>query len=157
MVRPLGCGSQLPLPPIQPHPRTAAQGRHSSRRSLRGSEYEVHPEPEDNMTPVCSVSRTARAAIVMVPATNICHPSWQLECSGYLMAGAPEHHAASEYICVDRNHGYIPGTQTNLNGKLLYYTIARCGSLSSPPTPHMLRANISNVQCAPNESVGTSH
>ena len=39
----------------------------------------------------------------------------------------------STYECVDVNAEGIPGSETNHNGATLYFTEARCGSLSCPP------------------------
>ena len=99
---------------------------------LYGAEYETCDEPACDMSAACSVCRTPRQAQVMVPGTNVCQDGWHLEYSGYLMAQLPGH-APSEYICVDSRHDYIQGTQGDDNGKLLYYTLVHCTSLSCPP------------------------
>ena len=100
---------------------------------LYGAEYETCDEPGCDMTPACAVCRTPRLSVVMMPATNVCQTGWNLEYSGYLMAGHPTHASASEFICVDRSRGYIEATQGSQNGRLLYYTAVHCASLSCPP------------------------
>ena len=99
---------------------------------LYGAEYSTCDEPECDMSAACSVCRTPRQAQVMVPGTNVCQDGWHLEYSGYLMAQRPMD-TASEYICVDRSRGYIQGTQGDENGRVLYYTVVHCDSLSCPP------------------------
>ena len=101
--------------------------------NLYGAEYETCDETECDLTPACAVCRTPKLSVIMVPATDVCHPGWSLEYSGYLMAGHPTHASATEYICVDKSRGYIEGTQGSQNGRLLYYTAVHCNSLSCPP------------------------
>ena len=43
------------------------------RGTRPGPQYEVCPKPEDDVTLVCSVCRTAWAAIVVVPGDQHCH------------------------------------------------------------------------------------
>ena len=100
---------------------------------LAGAEYETYGESTMDLEPECAVCRIPRATQLMLPATNACLSGWTLEYSGYLMAGLPSHPAASEYICVDSSLGYLPGTQANSNGKLVFYTVTSCGSLACPP------------------------
>lgn len=100
---------------------------------LYGAEYETLTESSNNLEPTCAVCRIARATQIMVPGTNECMSGWRQEYSGYLMAGYYAHPAASEYVCVDSSFGYLPGTQANNDGRLLYYTLSKCGSLACPP------------------------
>ncbi|PVD25032.1 hypothetical protein C0Q70_15529 [Pomacea canaliculata] len=73
-----------------------------------GAELEVQPLPKHNFDPLCAVSRSPRATILMVPAANACHPGWTMEHSGDLMAGhLTLNKAASEYICVDKQDTQI--------------------------------------------------
>jgi hypothetical protein len=37
----------------------------------------------------------------MIPGKNTCFDEYKVEYEGYLMAGHPQHEAASEYVCVD--------------------------------------------------------
>ena len=99
---------------------------------IYGTKYQTCRDPECDMSAACSVCRTPRQAQVMEPGTNVCQDGWHLEYSGYLMAQY-ETHAPSEYICVDGSLGYIPNSQGDQNGRLLYYTVAHCTSLSCPP------------------------
>ena len=117
-----------PVPVFDDHPLPSG----SRVTGLYGTEYQTCSEPECNMSAACSVCRTPRQAQVMVPGTNVCQDGWHLEYSGYLMA-QHETHAPSEYICVDSSHGYIPSSQGDQNGRLLYYTVVHCTSLSCPP------------------------
>ncbi|KAH3779879.1 hypothetical protein DPMN_157687 [Dreissena polymorpha] len=69
----------------------------------------------------------------MVPAKLTCFSGWTMEYSGYLVAGSALHEAATEYICLDGKPEMVPGKGENHNGKLMYLTEARCGSLPCPP------------------------
>lgn len=69
----------------------------------------------------------------MVPGKNVCHQDYMLEYHGYLMAGAYNHAAASEYVCVDVDPETIADTSANNNGKLFYHVEAECGALKCPP------------------------
>lgn len=102
--------------------------------NIYGSEYATCWEPECKYTPTCAVCRTPRAASVMIPGTNVCAHGWTLEYSGYIMAGALEHKAATEYICVDSRRGYY-GSHHHVDDdeSYLYYTTFICGGLPCPP------------------------
>jgi hypothetical protein len=81
----------------------------------------------------CALCRTAVSDVLIVPGKNTCHQDYVLEYSGYLMAGAYTHAAASEYVCVDGDPEAIAETSANHIGKRLYHVEAECGSLKCPP------------------------
>jgi hypothetical protein len=81
----------------------------------------------------CAPCRIPRSNAEMMPGKNVWHHDYVLEYSGYLMAGAFTHTAASEYVCVDDDPERIIGTSANCNGKLFYHVEAECGSLKCPP------------------------
>ena len=62
-----------------------------------------------------------------------CASGWTKQYSGYLMADYFNHPSPSEYICVDEAFDGRVGSEDNHNGRLLYYTMSRCGSLPCPP------------------------
>ena len=99
---------------------------------LYGGEYETY-DSHMNKDPTCSVCRSAFSTTVMIPGTNVCTPGWHLQYSGFLMAGEYDHAAGSEFICVDSQFQSRLGGDTDQNGKLLYYTVTRCGSLPCEP------------------------
>ena len=109
---------------------------------LYGGEYQTE-DSHDQKDPLCAVCRSTYSTTIMIPGTNVCTAGWQLQYSGFLMAGVYDHTAGSEYICVDsRLENGARGDQ-NENGKLLYFTLTRCGSL--PCSPY---ANDKLVTCA---------
>ncbi|PVD29531.1 hypothetical protein C0Q70_08782 [Pomacea canaliculata] len=104
----------------------------SNNAGLYGSEFESQDSHQDKDV-VCAVCRSSRANNVMIPATTVCPAGWTSEYSGWLMAGYPAHNAASEFICVNSKMEERLASETDNNGKLLYYTVTVCGSLPCPP------------------------
>jgi len=49
------------------------------------------------------------------------------------MSGYHSHKKEYEYICVDEDAEYVPGTQANKDGALLYPVEGVCGSLPCNP------------------------
>ncbi|XP_052227491.1 short-chain collagen C4-like [Dreissena polymorpha] len=106
-----------------------------------GAEYQLDGRESDNgfignvyqQDAPCAVCRTSRKSVLMVPAKLTCFSGWTMEYSGYLVAGSALHEAATEYICLDGKPEMVPGKGENHNGKLMYLTEARCGSLPCPP------------------------
>ena len=99
---------------------------------LYGGEYQTY-DSHDQQDPVCAVCRSSLPTTVMVPGTNVCSPGWRLLYSGYLMAGSSGAAAGTEYICVDPSLEATVRSSANDNGKLMYFTVTRCGSLPCPP------------------------
>ena len=85
----------------------------------------------DNDAP-CSLCRTTRSAVTMIPGRNKCYDGWTLEYAGYLVAGGNGYHA-TEYVCLDFHPDSIVGGQKDENGALFYLVEGRCGSLECPP------------------------
>ena len=110
-----------------------------------GSEYQTLDSHMDKDV-VCSVCRSTFSTTVMIPGTNVCAPGWHQQYSGYLMAGYYNHAAGSEFICVDTTEEARPGSSHNDDGKLLYYTVARCGSL--PCEPYVNNKIVTCVVCS---------
>ena len=112
---------------------------------LSGAEYEVTGSHHNKDT-VCSVCRSSLSTTIMIPGTNVCTAGWQLQYSGYLMAGYYGHAAGSEFICVDSAMESRPGTADNHDGKLLYAARAVCGSL--PCEPYVSDAGVTCAVCS---------
>nr|KAG5706510.1 hypothetical protein BaRGS_028681 [Batillaria attramentaria] len=93
------CGS-LPCPPYEDG-KVLIQQPTKWNAYLYGAEYDTRPEAEDNFDVVCAVCEIPRPLIIMVPATNTCHPGWTMEYTGHLMAGYPDHASATEFVCMD--------------------------------------------------------
>ncbi|KAL8585109.1 hypothetical protein ACOMHN_013125 [Nucella lapillus] len=89
---------------------------HNHVQELYGAEYQAFSEQTHDSLPACTVCHVPKSSTVMIPATDVCMEGWTQEYHGYLMAGATTHASGSEY-----------------DGKLLYYTVTRCGSLPCPP------------------------
>ena len=97
-----------------------------------GTSAYFHKNVYDEDAP-CSVCRSRRSTVIMIPGRNQCYKGWNLEYKGYLVAGYYGHAAASEYVCLDDHPDVIPGGHNNNNGKLFYLAEGRCGSLTCPP------------------------
>ena len=81
----------------------------------------------------CSVCRTTRSSVVMIPGRNACYSGWTLEYKGYLVAGYYVDKSASEYVCLDGNPDVITGGQKNDVGADFYFVEGICGTLRCPP------------------------
>lgn len=99
---------------------------------LFGAEYHTH-DAHAYKDPVCAVCRTFSSSTIMVPGSNVCTPGWSLEYRGYLMAGGFADPAGSEFICVDSAFENTQNGDLNQDGKSLFFTVARCGSLPCSP------------------------
>ena len=97
-----------------------------------GAEYEEGGSHQNRDVPCC-VCRAPQSTSLMVPATRTCPRGWTAHYTGHLTAGDHAHNAASEYLCLDGSPEDLPGGEENLDGRLLYYAAARCGSLRCPP------------------------
>lgn len=66
---------------------------------------------------------------LMMPAGNDCPSGWTEKCHGFLMTGYYNHKKQRDFIWVDKDVEYTPGTQANSNGVFLYLVERVCGSL----------------------------
>ena len=80
---------------------------------------------------VCYVK--SRVSLLMMPARNDCPSGWTEEYHGYLMTERSTHKSSQDYICVDREAEYIPGSQANDDDALLYLVEGVCDSLPCLP------------------------
>ncbi|VDI76770.1 Hypothetical predicted protein, partial [Mytilus galloprovincialis] len=81
----------------------------------------------------CAVCKSVNTHIsLIIPGRETCYQGWKKEYNDLL---ASDHFAysASSYICVDKQPEYVPGGQENKDGRRLYFTSTKCGSLSCPP------------------------
>ena len=93
---------------------------------------------------VCAVCfAKSRGAMLMMPARNDCPSGWTEEYHGYLMTEYYNHKKQRDYICVDEDAEYVPGSQANQDGALLYLVEGTRGSL--PCNPY---ANGRELTCA---------
>ena len=102
-----------------------------------GVEYEEHNfngvNTYDHDAP-CVVCKSERAAILMIPARQHCDSGWTKEYSGFLVSGAFDHKAATEYVCLDATPETEERDIANKNGATFYSVFSKCGSL--PCTPY---------------------
>jgi hypothetical protein len=114
---------------------------------LYGAEYETFYDNHHDMDAVCAVCRSNHATTIMIPGTNVCTEGWTKQYDGFIMAErATQDNHASEFICVDSQLEGRQGSQVNQQGRLLYYTLAQCGSL--PCEPYHNNALVTCVVCS---------
>ena len=108
--------------------------------AIYGTEYEVSSfnpftnNLDDHEAPctVCYVK--SRGSEMTVPARNDCPSGWTEEYHGYLMTAHYDHSSVRDFICVDREAEYVPGSQADQNdAALLYLVQGTCGSLPCLP------------------------
>ena len=115
----------------------------NARAKVMGVEYELDGAIPDMMAffhkniheedAPCSVCRSPRPTVIMIPGRNQCYKGWTLEYKGYLVTGYYGRTSASEYVCLDDYPQALPGGHANQNGKLFHMVEGRCGSLRCPP------------------------
>ena len=77
---------------------------------------------------------------IMIPSRYEYPSGWRREYYGYLMAGAHNSKAATQFTCVDESVEQIPGSGGNTNG-YQFYTVeanADCGGNFLPCSPSEL-------------------
>ncbi|XP_052804037.1 uncharacterized protein LOC128234084 [Mya arenaria] len=120
----------------------------SYKGDVHGAEYQVHgtfwDHLKDNDVP-CAVCRTSKTNVLMIPARQECYEGWNKEYHGYLMAERDTHQSNKEYICMDGEPEARIGTQANVNGALLHFQQAVCGSL--PCLPYIGGRELTCVVC----------
>ncbi|XP_052805784.1 uncharacterized protein LOC128235094 [Mya arenaria] len=99
---------------------------------VHGAEYQMEGMLKDQDVP-CAVCRTPSTNVLMIPARQECYEGWTKEYHGYLMAERHNHASNKEYICMDGEPEPRVGTKANVNGALLYFQEAVCGSLPCLP------------------------
>ncbi|XP_068731374.1 short-chain collagen C4-like isoform X1 [Montipora capricornis] len=114
---------------------------HQHTGYIYGSEYDVsqyNGDPfkrnlHDHDAPcvVCFVK--SRGSMLMMPARNDCPSGWTEEYHGYLMTENHSHKHSSDFICVDGDPEYVPGSHANKDGALLHPVEGVCGSLPCLP------------------------
>ena len=106
---------------------------------LYGAEYQVNDfnpfkknlHNHDAPCVVCFVK--SRGSLLMMPARNDCPSGWTGEYHGYLMTEFYNHKKQRDFICVDEDAEYVPGTKSNNDGALLYPVQTQCVSLPCKP------------------------
>jgi len=126
---------------------------HQHAGYVYGTEYEVADysgDPfkrslHDHDAPcvVCYVS--SRGSMLMMPARNDCPSGWTEEYHGYLMTSYHKHPNQKDFICVDEDAEYVPGSGANQDGALLYAVEGVCGSL--PCLPYVAGRELTCAVC----------
>ena len=116
-----------------------------------GTEYEVYDfnpfkkNLHDHEAPCAVCFVKARGSMLMMPARNDCPSGWTEEYHGYLMTEYYGHKKGYEFVCVDEDAEYVPGTQGNKDGALLYPVQGQCGSL--PCNPYVAGRELTCAVC----------
>jgi len=118
---------------------------------MYGSEYEVNTvnpfkynlHDHDAPCVVCYVS--SRGSMLMMPARNDCPSGWTEEYHGYLMTEFYNHPKQRDFICVDEDAEYVPGSGADKDGALLYVVEGVCGSL--PCLPYVAGRELTCAVC----------
>ncbi|CAH1252386.1 Hypp9269 [Branchiostoma lanceolatum] len=125
-----GGGTNLLCMPMTPIYQDAEAGSRSDRAYLYGSEYETSDFPPlsslYNQDPPCAVCLIPRGTSIMLPAKESCPSGWTTEYTGYLMSAAHNNRGRNEFICVEKNAEFVPGTSASQDGALLYPVEGRC-------------------------------
>ncbi|XP_073234007.1 uncharacterized protein [Porites lutea] len=126
-----GAANYLCLPKVPKYDRYKDGAQHGGL--MYGTEYELSFNPFDKTlqdhNAACAVCYVeSRGSMLMMPARNDCPSGWTEEYHGYLMTEHYTHKSQKEFVCIDRNAEYVPGTQANTNGALLYFVEGMCGS-----------------------------
>ncbi|XP_048578090.1 short-chain collagen C4-like isoform X2 [Nematostella vectensis] len=126
---------------------------HQHSGYMYGAEYEVHDRSpftrgkalheHDVPCAVCYVP--SRSTQLMIPAVARCPAGWSREYYGYLMTSLAGHKHSSQFVCVDHDAEYVPGTSPNHNGALLFPVEGRCGTL--PCAPYVEGYELTCVVC----------
>ena len=106
-------------------------GAEYDNRQYNGDPFQRNIHNHEALCVVCFVK--SRGSMLMMPARNDCPSGWTEEYHGYLMT---ENHALKhprDFVCVDGDPEYVPGTIANLDGATLYAVEGRCGSLPCLP------------------------
>ncbi|KAL9974648.1 hypothetical protein ACROYT_G011709 [Oculina patagonica] len=122
-----------------------------SRSYMYGTEYEVssfNPFKHNlhNHEAPCAVCYgKSRATKLMIPARNDCPSGWTEEYHGYLMAARSSHKHSTNFICVDSDAEFVPGSHADRDGALLYLVEGDCGSL--PCLPYVSSRELTCAVC----------
>ena len=129
-----GDGSQYLCLPRNPK-YDKYQNGHQAAESVYGAEYEVSAykgnpfdrnlHNHDAPCAVCFVK--SRSSMFMMPARNDCPSGWTKEYHGYLMTANRSDKHSYEFICVDGNPEYVPGSKHKKYGALLFPVEGVCG------------------------------
>ena len=93
---------------------------------------------------VCYVK--SRGSTLMMPARNDCPSGWTEEYHGYLMSEAYSNKKQRDFICVDEDAEYVPGSQANKHGASLYLVQVDCIGML-PCLPYVKNRELTCAVC----------
>ena len=96
-----------------------------------GNPFERNLQDHEAPCVVCFVK--SRGSMLMMPARNDCPSRWTEEYHGYLMTSYHGHKHSTDFICVDGDSEFVPGSHANKDGALLYPVEGVCSSLPCLP------------------------
>ena len=105
------------------------QAGYQSFHRLFGAEYKTHAESplnhiNDRNVPCALCQAYGRTSKIMIPSRYECPSGWNTEYYGYLMAGHDRtYKGATQFSCVDKSFGVIPGSRKANNGGHQFYTV----------------------------------
>ena len=101
---------------------------------MYGVEYQGDTVPsKDNHNAVCVLCYLSdKGTSVMMPAKTSCPSGWTREYYGYLMAERIIH-KHTEFVCVDKDLGSVPGSQRHIDAGHFYHVEGHCNGVSCPP------------------------
>ena len=125
---------------------------HQAAGYVYGAEYQISygfnpfkKNIHDHEAPCAVCFVKSRSSTLMMPARNDCPSGWTEEYHGYLMTEYHGHKKQRDFICVDQDAEYVPGTQADKNGALLYPVEGVCGSL--PCNPYVAGRELTCAVC----------
>ena len=133
-----GGGTDYLCLPDQPEFLRVTAGHQYARSRVYGAEYQPHSSPPafgnllNYNVPCVACSTSARGQKIMIPGKVNCPSSWTREYYGYLMSEFYNYYRRS-YVCVDVNAEAIPGSGSDINGALFYFTEVYCTGIKCPP------------------------
>ena len=99
-----------------------------------GTEYEQavvsHRNSGNAECAVCYVPN--KMTSIMIPAKYNCPSGWTREYYGYLMSTSVRNHYRTQFVCVDKKMGYVPGSRPDSPAAVFYHAEATCTGLSCP-------------------------
>ena len=94
-----------------------------------GTEFEevngILPGKHNHNAPCAVCYSSTKTVKLMIPARITCPSSWTIEYKGYLMTAHYSHQTNTVFECIDENPESIPGSSTDDNGALFYFTVIK--------------------------------
>ena len=133
-------------------PQSTISTRTAFRGLVYGTEYELSSNPfhknlQDHNAPCAVCYVDSRGSMLMMPTRNDCPSGCTEEYHGYLMTSHYTDKNQKEFICVDRDPEFIPGTQANTNGALMMYFVECTCGRNLPCDPYVSGRELTCAVC----------